>query len=90
MPLNLPSQNSLFFEREVICQSSIIQHWPHRHGRAGAIDRWHIITNINALRSMRAAQLAYDAGQLSIIGAKTKTTVHRTGRTGSRRRKSHG
>jgi hypothetical protein len=42
---------------------------------------------------MRAAQLAYDDGRLSIIGAKTKTTVHRTsqtgGRTGGRRRKSH-
>jgi hypothetical protein len=69
MPLNLPSQTSLFFEREVICQSSIIQHWPHR---SNPIDRWHILTNVKALRSMRDAANVY---YTSI----PKPFVHRTG-----------
>lgn len=59
MPLNLPPQTSLFFEREVICQSCIIMHWPNR---SHPIDRHHILYYVNALRSMRGARDAYEQG----------------------------
>jgi hypothetical protein len=74
MPLNLPPQTSLFFEREVICQSLILQHWPNR---SNPIDRWHILQNVAALRSMRMAKQAYDQGLVQTIHR--SVIRHRTG-----------
>lgn len=88
--LNLPPQTSLFFEREVICQTSIIEHWPHRNSPfSWTIERWHIRQNVAALRSMRAAQAAYDEGLLSCLQARIQSISTVRYRTGSRRRKSH-
>lgn len=73
MPLNLPPQTSLFFERETICQLSIIDKWPHRHHHP--VIRWHIRQDVQALRSMRAANVSFLIGQASVrhrTGGRTK------------------